>query len=108
MCKQVVTFSVVVCATAVVLSARQQPSPGVDWPQFRGPAASGVAEGHTLPTRWNVETGENVRWKAAVPALAHSSPIVWRNHVCLTHANSTLATDGRHLVAMFGSEGLFT
>jgi outer membrane protein assembly factor BamB len=150
-------------------AARQDLRPGVDWPQFRGPAASGVAEEYPLPTQWNVETGENVRWKVPVAGLAHSSPIVWRDHVCLstsvaigreealkvglygdiapvddvmpmtwevhcfdkntgsrrwstvahkgiprikrhpksTHANSTLATDGRHLVAMFGSEGLY-
>src|SRR5687768_12004056 len=33
-------------------------------------------------------------------------PIVKR-HPKSTHASSTLATDGRHIVAMFGSEGLY-
>jgi outer membrane protein assembly factor BamB len=118
--------------------------------------------------RWNVTTGENVRWSTPVPGLAHSSPVVWGDQICLTtavaenreealkvglygditpvdddtplswevhcfdrksgarrwsavahkgvpkikrhpkatHASSTLATDGRRLVAMFGSEGL--
>ena len=47
-----------------------------------------------------------------------SGKVVWEKTVVLgvpkikrhpksTHANSTLATDGRHLVAMFGSEGLY-
>jgi outer membrane protein assembly factor BamB len=31
-----------------------------------------------------------------------------KRHTKSTHANSTLATDGTHLVAMFGSEGLYT
>ncbi len=30
-----------------------------------------------------------------------------KRHPKSTHANSTLATDGRHLVALFGSEGLY-
>ena len=146
----------------------QEPRPGVDWPQFRGVRASGVADGFGAPVRWNGETGENVLWKTPIPGLGHSSPILWGDLVCVTtadsgqaaelkvglygdiepvanevahrwevrclekatgaerwtamahrgvpgiprhpkatHANSTLATDGTHLVAMFGSEGLY-
>ena len=139
-----------------------------DWPQYRGPSASGVASGSHLPSSWNVETGENVRWHTPIPGLAHSSPVVtgdrvyvataiaskeaelkvglygdigsanddeaqeWRllaldkntgavlwnqlalkavpkvrRHTKASHCNSTPATDGRHIVAIFGSEGLF-
>jgi len=140
------------------------------WPQYRGPHASGLDRTHTLPTTFNVETRENVRWQTPIPGLAHASPIVWENrifvatalaadgakadlkvglygnidsakdttrhewrllavdkitgkilwntlahaavprvarHTKATHANSTPATDGRHVVALFGSEGLF-
>ena len=56
------------------LSAR---AADTDWPQFRASHASGVAERFTVPTTWNVETGENVRWRVPVPGLAHSSPVVW-------------------------------
>jgi outer membrane protein assembly factor BamB len=56
-----------------------------DWPQFRGPQARGVVETKT-PERWNIETGENVRWQTAVPGLAHASPIIWGNHVYLATA----------------------
>jgi outer membrane protein assembly factor BamB len=141
---------------------------GENWPQFRGPQASGISR-QAAPLTWNPETGENVRWKRSVPGLAHASPIIWENRiylatvvkpgskpelkiglygdgdsyqekephqwrlVCLdkstgrilwdklghesvprlerhtkaTHCNSTPATDGRRIVAMFGSEGLF-
>ena len=150
-----------------VHAAAQAPRPGVDWPQFRGAHARGVADGFGAPTRWNAETGENILWKTPIPGLGHSSPVIWGDSVCLTtadsgqtdelkvglygdiepvannttqrwevrcldkttgaerwtarahqgmpaiprhpkatHANSTLATDGVHLVAMFGSEGL--
>jgi outer membrane protein assembly factor BamB len=139
------------------------------WPGFRGPSASGIAEGLRLPTRWNVATGENIRWKVPIPGLAHSSPIVWgdrvfvttaissragatfkpglygegtasedrsvhrwvvmaldsrtgrvvwqqtayegapreKRHIKATYANATPATDGRYVVAFFGSQGLY-
>ena len=47
------------------------------WPSFRGPSASGVAEGQNLPDEWNGETGNNILWKTPIPGLGHSSPIVW-------------------------------
>jgi len=139
-----------------------------DWPQFRGPQASGVDASKPLPTEWNVETGKNIRWQTPLPGLAHASPIVygdriyvttaagprdtelkvglygdiepvtedsvhqWRllaldratgkvlwnalgheavprvkRHPKSTHCNSTPATDGQHIAAIFGSEGLF-
>ena len=141
-----------------------------NWPSFRGPRASGVAEGHSTPTEWNVESRQNVVWKTPIPGLSHSSPVIWGDWICVTsavpeggesplkvglygdiqsvddegahqwtvsclnkqdgsvlwqqvahagvprvkrhtkstHANSTPATDGRYLVAFFGSEGLYT
>lgn len=140
-----------------------------NWPSFRGPNGNGLGTG-APPTKWDIASGENVKWKVKVPGLGHSSPIVWGDRVFLTtavslaneetlatgwqggsgespkesgewdwkvialdkatgktiweqsahkgvpkhkrhikasHANSTPATDGKHLVAFFGSEGLF-
>lgn len=58
---------------------------GENWPQFRGPRASGIAEGRA-PTRWSIEPPRNVPWKVPVPGLAHSSPIVWGDRIFLTTA----------------------
>lgn len=139
-----------------------------DWPQFRGPAASGVGTG-SPPAEWDIENNKNLLWKTPIPGLAHSSPIAWgerifvttavsagenpelkvglygagdsakdmvehefklicldrnsgkvlwdqiaykgvpkvRRHTKATHCNSTPATDGRRVVAFFGSEGLY-
>ena len=138
-----------------------------NWPSFRGPNASGVAEGTNPPTTWDLEKLQNVLWKTSIPGLSHSSPIIWDNqifvitaissnpkppyqpkdrgidlatdetkhtwmifaldkrngrvlwtdkpyegvprakrHVKATQANSTPVTDGRYVVALFGSEGL--
>ena len=32
-----------------------------NWPQFRGTQASGVNTNASAPTRWDVESGQNVR-----------------------------------------------
>jgi outer membrane protein assembly factor BamB len=155
-------------ATTTFVSA-DTPRAGIDWPSFRGPGARGVAEGTPAPATWDVPANKNVKWRIAVPGLAHSSPIVWGNQVCTasavsgqaspelkvglygdiasvadatphrwlvmcydkqtgkqlwertahtgvpkvkrhtksTHASSTLATDGRYILAFFGSEGLY-
>ena len=66
-------------AYTLSLSAASAPRPGVDWPQFRGIGAAGVAEGFSLPTEWSVAEGRNVAWKTDVPGLGLSSPVVWGN-----------------------------
>ena len=149
--------------------ARPMASNKGSWPSFRGPNASGVAEGQNLPDKWNGKTGENILWRTPIPGLAHSSPVVWGNrvfvttavssdpkasfrpglygdgdaskdrsihrwmiyaldkqsgkilwqqvayqgepmekrHIKSTYANSTPVTDGRIVVAWFGSEGVY-
>lgn len=133
-----------------------------NWPGFRGPQASGVADSHPLPAQFHT------KWKTPVPGLGHASPTIWgerlflatavnstgkvplklglygdrdaapetdeqswkllcfrtadgkllweqtahhgkprtERHMKATQANTTLATDGKVLVAFFGSEGL--
>ena len=58
------------------------------WPSFRGPGASGTADGQNLPDTWNGGTGDGVLWRLAVPGLAHASPVVWGHRVFLTSAVS--------------------
>jgi outer membrane protein assembly factor BamB len=152
--------------TAPEKAARTAPR---NWPSFRGERASGIGDGQGAPWSWDVATGRNVAWKADVPGLGNSSPVVWgdrifvttavgakpdasvrtglygdvdpvvddsswswrllcfdkktgrqlwqqvahvgqpriRRHTKSTHANPSPATDGKVVVAMFGSEGLF-
>ncbi len=140
-----------------------------NWPQFRGPEASGRGDGAKLPDAWSAVDGRNIAWKTPIPGLAHSSPIVWgdrvfvttaissrkdatfkpglygegtasedvtihrwnvmaldrrtgkvlwtrtayegtpkeKRHIKATYANATPATDGKHVVAFFGSQGLY-
>ncbi len=66
------------------VAAATAPRPGVDWPQFRGIAATGIAEGFSLPTTWNAADGTNVLWKTPVPGLGLSSPVVWGNDIFIS------------------------
>ncbi|HEX5707001.1 MAG TPA: PQQ-binding-like beta-propeller repeat protein [Pyrinomonadaceae bacterium] len=158
--KRVLSLTLLIVAGVVSASAQ-------NWPQYRGPRASGVADGMKTPTAWDGVKGEGVVWKTPVPGLSHSSPVVWgervfvitavsseppavnvkdkgiglardearhawkiyalerktgkilwertahegvpraRRHIKATQANSTPATDGRYVVALMGSEGLY-
>jgi outer membrane protein assembly factor BamB len=62
---------------------------GQHWPSFRGPAASGVADGSPTPVTWNATTGENVLWKTPIAGVAVSSPIVWADRVFVSTAVSS-------------------
>lgn len=56
----------------------------MNWPQFRGAHADGLAEGVTLPETWS--TTENVVWKSEIPGWGWSSPIVWGDKIFVTSA----------------------
>jgi outer membrane protein assembly factor BamB len=71
------------CAFALAHSGAAQ-----NWPQFRGPAASGVAEGHAAPVKWDAPKAENVLWKTPIPGLSHASPVVWNDRIFVITAIS--------------------
>lgn len=72
------------CALSVTSSAQQR-----GWPQFRGPGASGIADGSKLPERWSAT--DSVAWKIEVPGYGWSSPIVLGDRVYVTSAISAKA-----------------
>ncbi|MEN8201905.1 MAG: PQQ-binding-like beta-propeller repeat protein [Bacteroidota bacterium] len=63
------------------------------WPQFRGPFASGIVESPNLPDSWDINTGENIRWKVRIPGLGHSCPVIWEDKLFLTTAISGSGRD---------------
>jgi outer membrane protein assembly factor BamB len=156
-------ISLIVIVTSSISATAQ------NWPQFRGPGASGVVEGRPAASSWDATKAVNTRWKTEIPGLSHSSPVVWgkkvfvvtavssaakdetryglygdvdpvkddpkhvwkvyaldrdtgkilweriasegqpkvKRHPKSTHADSTPVTDGKYLVVLFGSEGLY-
>lgn len=57
-----------------------------NWPQWRGPALNGVSTEKNLPVKWTTE--ENVAWKVAMPGLSGSTPIIWRDRIFLSVADT--------------------
>ncbi len=53
-----------------------------NWPQWRGPSADGVSLESKVPTSWSAT--ENVAWRAPLPGLGTSTPILWGDRAFLT------------------------
>ena len=75
---------------------------GDNWPQFRGPNASGVSTNANLPDQWSAT--ENVAWKADLPGRSWSSPIVWGNRVFLTAVVNSGESEAPKKGLYFGGE----
>ena len=61
-----------------------------DWPQFRGPNGSGIAETSNLPSEFG--PAKNVVWKTALPP-GHSSPVLTEDRIFVTaYQGETLFT----------------
>lgn len=58
------------------------PAAASDWTQFRGPDASGIAEGQNLPATWDSAT--NIVWDVELPGPGGSSPILIGDRVFVT------------------------
>jgi outer membrane protein assembly factor BamB len=46
-----------------------------NWPRFRGPNGTGVSADKDVPVKW--DEGSGILWKASLPGLGNSSPVVW-------------------------------
>jgi outer membrane protein assembly factor BamB len=53
-----------------------------DWPQWRGPAGTGVCDERNLPVFWN--EGRSIAWKCELPQWGTSTPAIWGNAIFLT------------------------
>lgn len=51
------------------------------WPGFRGPGGQGRALHANAPLTWNGKTGENIRWKVALPKPGTGSVATWGGKV---------------------------
>ena len=58
-----------------------------NWPQWRGPLATGVAPKATPPTSWS-ET-EHIRWKIKIPGNGTATPVIWNDHIFIETAIPT-------------------
>ena len=65
-------------------TAEADEAAGPHWPQWRGPLGTGEAPDADPPVEWSEI--KNIRWKAALPGLGHSTPVVWGDRIFLTTA----------------------
>ncbi len=74
---------------AAGLAGAAEPSqdPLDNWPQWRGPLATGVAPRGDPPLRWDEKA--HVKWKAPLQGKGSSSPIVWGDRVFVLTAHDT-------------------
>lgn len=75
----VYTLRILILAFPCAGSALAQSAVAENWPQWRGPLATGVAPLGDPPIEWGED--ENVRWKLELPGSGHASPIVWGDRV---------------------------
>lgn len=68
-----------------------------DWPMWRGPRLDGTSYEKDIPLKWNAK--DNIAWKAKVPGVGHSSPIVIGDRVYLT---SALLKEQKRMLYCFG------
>ena len=75
----VLALTLSVSAAAVTLSAD-------NWPQWRGPLATGATTEKGLPEKWSTSSGDNIAWKVPMPSRSGATPIVWNDTVFLNVA----------------------
>ncbi|MFL6231482.1 MAG: PQQ-binding-like beta-propeller repeat protein [Pyrinomonadaceae bacterium] len=74
------------CLAASLASAQ-------NWNQFRGPNASGTADGSAAPLAWDATKNINVKWKTPIPGISHASPVIWGGRIFVISAVSSSRTD---------------
>jgi outer membrane protein assembly factor BamB len=101
-------FTVLPALLALVLAAGARAEDATkaraEWPQFRGPGATAVADGSPLPTTWDLKKGTNVRWKADLPGRGISSPVVAGGRIYVT-ACSGYRNDRLHVLCLDEASG---
>ncbi len=87
-------LSVLVGVVALVQISSSGASKGVaDWPMWGGsPDRNMVSDATGLPTDWDVKTGKNIKWVAALGSQSYGNPVV-ANGVVLVGTNNEAARD---------------
>ena len=79
------------CIHLLLVAGISAAGPGDDalgnWPQWRGPLATGEAPGGNPPIRWS-ETA-NVRWKIPIPGKGLATPVIWKDQIFILTAVET-------------------
>ena len=90
-----VVLSLSLLLSAAVLS-------GSDWPEWRGPARTGVSTETGLPTSWSPK-GENLAWR--VPYGGRSAPVVFGDRLYLQNTSGSGAMEQERIMCFNADTG---
>ena len=79
-----ISFGLALCQWAALAASAPAEQ---NWPQWRGPFATGVAPTANPPVTWS-ETN-NIKWKVKIPGGGSATPIIWNNQVFIQTAIPT-------------------
>ncbi len=84
-----ITFiaAIIMAASNCLFSQQSGSGNDMNWPQWRGPDANGVAPWGDPPVEWSED--KNVKWKVEVPGAGHATPIIWKDQIILLSAVPT-------------------
>lgn len=88
-------------ASASPAEARKQSQASEGWPQWRGPAGTGVSAERALPLNWNEKEG--IAWRTPLGGTGVSTPIVWGDRVFVTsQSGAGVRREGNHPTLLQG------
>lgn len=62
-----------------------------NWPQWRGPLATGESPSGNPPLNWSEQ--QNIEWKVSIPGEGHASPIIWNDRLFILTSVATTFQD---------------
>ncbi|MFC2156856.1 PQQ-binding-like beta-propeller repeat protein [Acidobacteriota bacterium] len=84
--------SIIIVISVCLLLLSVQSVSAQNWPQWRGPLATGEVKSGNPPIEWSEQN--NVRWKTQLSGTGHSTPAVWKNLIFVTAAQTQESNEG--------------
>ena len=74
-----------------------------NWPSWRGPLGTSIAQPGDYPTQWTTtgDNTKNLKWKVQVPGKGSSTPAVWGDNIFVTYN----LPDGKNSLMSLNREG---
>src|SRR5258708_35393785 len=81
------------------------PASGQEWHRFRGPNGSGISSASTIPIQ---VAPADYQWRAELPGVGHSSPVIWGEKLFVTSAEEDKGRRHLHCIDTRSGKILWT
>src|SRR5262245_32290213 len=109
--RRIPAWSTALAVAALFVPIYARSAADAAWAQFRGPSGAGVLDDARLPLERSTAT--NVAWRSDVPGRGWSSPVAWKDQVCIWFASTpgaftapTTGSFGNGYAAELAAQGL--